>query len=165
MRAGKILLLLLLFLASAAPATSPTTRPGPTNLIVWSSYIRQDVPELWLAEARRKVDNPLLFMCHGMSVPVDGKLVWYVNPDKPRKPQPVQEVARTLSNLYPDRNIILVVCNPAHERISIARVWYPERDVWIVPDEYCDFLDLIERSEPQTIGTFADFTSPPSSLP
>lgn len=123
------------------------------TIIQWSTWERF-APERWLLEAKKRWNDPIVFICHGgcKTVPgtVDGKPSfvnkWYACPDAPRKQLEMQEVARMLHNLYPDKDIVLVSCNDMGVDLNVPRVWYAQHSVWQMPDGYSS-LPLLQHEQ------------------
>ena len=118
---------------SATPQrlSGPSTQPA--GEMSWVRFDNVDVNREWYGEASKRLADPIIFSCHGGMR--DG--IWVTCPDKPRVPVPVEDVARTLSNLYPNRNIVLICCNPAGVELDVPNVWYARSDVWCRPDALC----------------------------
>ena len=86
------------------------------QIIYWNKQmpIFDNMGEWWLREAKTRFTNPVIFICHGgykyQRFGNTYVLTWYVYPDTPaRSLQPVQEVADTLANIYPNSDIVMVV--------------------------------------------------------
>ena len=127
------------------PTTQPVNKFGCRELpdiIQWSAFpYSPRAGEQWLEEARTRFANPVIFICHGQSewgVDQWGETTktWWVYPDKPRRKQSANEVVRTLKNMYPNRDVVMVVCNPHGHKPVMAGVWIALHDVWVVPDFY-----------------------------
>jgi hypothetical protein len=143
------LIIMILFGCNTYPKniTVSTTQPFSTetpNIICWSSKdIDSNSQKLWLLEARRRFNNPILFACHGGYEFVekqigDTKVVeleWWVYPDAPRQPMSAQSAADFLANLYPDRDIVFTACNENGYELNTKRVFYAKSKVWIIPDD------------------------------
>lgn len=79
-------------------------------------------------EARSKFARSVVVHVHGYAK--DG--VWMCGPDQ-GPPMPVEGVVRLLKHIYPDRRIVLVVCNEAGIPLRVANVSYGTRIVWSIP--------------------------------
>lgn len=149
------------------------------QIIYWNKemLILGDQGEWWLKEAKTRFTNPVIFVCHGGYEMwwngSDWVETWIAYPDEPlRSRQPVQEIADTLVNLYPRRDIILVTCNRKGDLVSIGtlhtkRVWYvPDGVVWMEPD-YRGFLATWYRRfyNGKGYGNIWDFVSYDGRMP
>ena len=173
----KWLILSLLLLFSGCASVQVPMNDGPDafpSVIQWSNYGKNTYnrgPYEWLEEAKKQFKNPVIFSCHGTvriktTTEKDktvSSLVWYISPDPPRKSMPVQEVADMLVNLYPDRDIILTVCNPQGLPIKAKKVHYAKSLVWVVPDNYEDFPINILRhiKDKECVGNLKYFVETP----
>lgn len=88
------------------------------------------------AEASKRFVRPVVICGHGAdSMGPESIGIWTMYPDKDRgKPISVQELALQLNKEFPDRDIVLFICNEKGKSISVARVWYFKTLVWVVPD-------------------------------
>jgi hypothetical protein len=123
----------------------------------------------WLLEASKRFNNPVVFHCHG-GIRTDivrnpnGTLTtlheWWVYPDPPRSPMRIDDLATTLTNLYPDRDIVLVTCNPGGFDINVKRVFYAKRNVWTIPDANATGFYAHEQIRDfDTVGSIWEFVS------
>jgi hypothetical protein len=85
----------------------------------------------WVQEARKRFDNPFVFVVHGASE----WGVWTAYPDEPRRRRPVETLAWDLHLRYPNRPIVLVCCNKAGATISVPNVWYAKAIVRARPND------------------------------
>jgi hypothetical protein len=128
------------------PATKPSTRPRPYTLgrdlpdiIQWSMFDVAYGMDFWLMHARDRFENPVIFACHGEYETYtdtwgNTRSEWFLYPDKPRKKQPAYEAARFLKNMYPDRDVVMIVCNKQGHIPKLAGVWVGMSEIWCVPD-------------------------------
>lgn len=96
--------------------------------------------KLWLIEARKRFINPLIFSGHGTFIPYannPAEGTWVISRERNNKQEiiNVSEIAKSLRYIYPERDIILVVCNPGKVDINVKNVWYARENVWAVPDK------------------------------
>jgi hypothetical protein len=98
----------------------------------------------WYQEAKKRFVRPVVFVCHGGYI----NNVWYAFPAPPRQAVPVEDVAWMLASLYPDQDIVMVVCNEEGEpneglhQLHVKRVWYsPHGVVWMSPKGHCWLFD------------------------
>ena len=110
-----------------------------------------DVAGLWSSAAGRRIPNALIVVCHGS----ERGGVWTAKPDAPLQPLPVAELAGILHAEHPDRPIVLLICNPAGEPLSVPGVFYARSIVWQVPDCFPH-----ERRDGGT-GSIQEFTGNP----
>lgn len=146
----------------------PTTQPIPfeslPGVIQWSAWERE-AGARWYKEAKKRFKDPIIFMCHGSYTPwfyTDNrgepyvKSTWVVIPDEPRSIMPVEWVAKFLRNLYPNNDIVLIVCNHNGHKIQVPGVWYAVHKVWQTPDGY-----YYNSNNPKTVGSINEFTGIP----
>ena len=125
------------------------------SLIQWSHLKENAGSLLWYIEAKKKLKDPIIFVCHGNDDILGN---WTLFPDPPRKPQPVREVARTLRNIYPNNPIVLIVCNPNGHSIFVEGVYYAKKNIYVTPDRYCN---PPRKNTVGYIGSIDEFESPP----
>lgn len=139
------------------------------NFICWSeNSFSPHARELWLIEARKRFANPIVFSCHGGYEFVEKRigddivttLEWWLYPDSPRKPIPAQSAADTLANMYPDRDIVFLPCNPNGFELHTKRVFYAKQATWIIPDDYQSWLPIVQHESKRdfdTVGSIWEF--------
>jgi hypothetical protein len=110
---------------------SPVTRADiTTDTLAWSANIDSGRDE-WLAEARKRFDNPFVFVVHGDTD--DGKNWWVAADDKSRRAN-IEAIGGLLHSLMPDRDIVLISCNERGLTPKLPkRVWYVRRNCWSYP--------------------------------
>lgn len=114
------------------------------RVICWSNGLVSSSKDYWLLEAKKRFTNPVVFLCHGNYKFVKQKIAgqevqtfeWWAYPDSPRQSMSVQSIADYLSNLYPDNDIVLIICNPASFRIKGNRVFFSKTSIWTIPDDF-----------------------------
>ena len=122
--------LLCLFLVGPGCAISANQEEEPV-IISWSAELSKGAP-YWYLEAKKRFTSPVIFQCHG-----DSSLgVWYLFPDPPRPIVPVESVASLLSQAFPRRTIVLVVCNSAGQTLHLRNVYYPKGITRATPNSY-----------------------------
>jgi hypothetical protein len=119
-------ILISLVLMAGCAVNAPTTTRGP-DTIIWSKGIAYGAP-MWRAEAERWFDDPVLLVCHGGNIGT----AWFMFPDH-RGPMLVEHVAATLASVYPNRPIVLIVCNETGVRINVPGVFYATKIVQVWP--------------------------------
>ena len=185
MRHIQILCLLALFMQGCIlpykeiPPTitvTATTNVMP-QIIRWSDFgDYNDIGDLWLLEAKKRFKDPIIFVCHGgsdwevlaLGPATLGQWVWSAGPISPRIPVPMKCVAAVLRNMYPNRPIILIACNPGFYDLDLPNVWYAKGSIWAIPDEWANGLRYHEKHripptketvETQMIGSIWEFIS------
>jgi hypothetical protein len=141
------------------------------QIIVWSDFAlySQGVKD-WMTVASQRFNNPVLFFCHGGVKSVEttlpngmrlAKNEWWVFPDHPRKPVSANEVARTLAQMYPDRDIVFMSCNPGGFELNVPRVWYTKKNNWVVPDPFAigNVFGHERRRDFDAVGSIWEFVS------
>ena len=122
------------------------------STITWGDFKHNDF-STWQIEANKRFHNPIIFACHGSSY----YGVWSCVPES-KELIPTLYVARFLHTEYPDKDIVLIVCNPGGASIHVDHVWYVKKNVWICPDQFVPAKTLQDRlKDKDTIGTIWDF--------
>ena len=127
----------------------------------------KNAPVYWIVEANKRFRNPVIFVCHGGYEYVTknygdytvSELEWWVYPDPPREPMSAQEAANTLANLYPDKDIVFVVCNILGHNLTTKRVFYGKKDVWVVPDNNIENGAREKKRGYDGVGSIWEFVS------
>jgi hypothetical protein len=102
---------------------------------------------LWYREALKRFANPVLIFCHGS----DFGGQWMLTPDDSFSPPiPAEAMAKLKAKEFFPRPVLLVACNPGHNRIDVPNVFYFTDSIWLVPDEGLNrwFIDHPEQSMP-----------------
>jgi len=126
---------------------------------------------LWLPEIIDRVGtNIVLVVGHGNVE--EGEWAVY---DADAVPSPVTWVIKRLRSQYPDRIIVLFVCNPTGIVLDAPGILYGKESLWVVPDRVApqpdrtvsDFLfpDVIGKASELTLNPFVSPTTPPSTRP
>jgi hypothetical protein len=105
----------------------PATRTAPgVDELVWSKNASEGLP-WWRAEAEKRWpgNRIVMFACHGGPDPAG---VWYAVPDAP-----VEVLAQTLHDLYPDAIVVLICCNRGGSSLDVPGIAYAKQIVWIEP--------------------------------
>ncbi len=97
--------------------------------LAWSRNVSQAV-ELWRVEAKKRFRDPFIFVCHG-NTDSDGE--WRLYPDQPMRRMSVEAAAQMLHALMPEREIVLIVCNPDGLELHVPHVWYAKNSCWVRP--------------------------------
>lgn len=127
------------------------------NIISWNDDLNHTA-YLWLDKARDRFVDPVVFTVHGGYEFIDTQVgdrtittvEWWVFPDAPRKKMSAQTAADTVANLYPDRDILFVVCNENGYELRTPRVFYAKQDIWTVPDKA---FPLMFREQTRDFGS------------
>lgn len=136
----RLVLILLLGAGLTACSSTPLASPriaAQSKVINWAPSVDPDGLYEWMDVAAAYFDKPIIILgCHGLSVGIsDDKQVWLLAPEGPRKWQLIDEVARTLHNLYPNHIIVLIVCNEARIKLNMPGVYYALDIVWSSPGD------------------------------
>lgn len=110
--------------------------------------------ERWEREVQKRYPDALVVMVHGRTDEQSGQ--WYAYPSVGQA-APVRELVASLRVYYPDRRIVLVVCNPDGKRLTgVDDVSYARENVWVIPDDQTGFTvrDLID---PEAVGSIWEF--------
>ncbi len=138
-------ILLLLALAGCAhQAPPPCSLPGNADIDFGRAA--------WEMEAAKRFPAPVVFVAHGY-LSTDG--VWMARPDSYPQDLPVESLAFLLHDLYPDRDIVLIVCNVAGVVPKLPpHVWYARNRVWAVPNGW---NQSDERQGKRGVGSIWEF--------
>jgi hypothetical protein len=118
------------FVAFWLVACSPTRTPPPMSNLVLSDDLLM-YSTMWEREARTKLRDPFIVIVHGYTGK-DG--TWWCAPTK-GPPLPVESLARTLKQIWPDRPVVLVCCNDGRLDLKVPGVWYA-KDIVVSPPRY-----------------------------
>jgi hypothetical protein len=81
---------------------------------------------------------------------------------------PYEVVAAVLRNMYPDRPVVIIACNPGFYDLDIPNIWYVKGSVWVIPDEWANGLRYHEKDripptkktvDTQLVGSIWEFIS------
>lgn len=135
---GASVILLALLLATCSPVAPvqplpAPVQPAPGPTLLWSRGLEFGA-DYWRIDAEDRFGpRVVVLLCHGVSR--DGR--WLTDPDAPVVPADVQAVAETLRAAYPDRPVVLVVCNPGGAELRpVPGVYYARRDVLVPPFKF-----------------------------
>lgn len=127
--------------AEPLPSNIQQAQTSPPDIIVLSKETAYG-GKYWLAEARKRFPNPIVVIGHGEEFknqkPEDKIPFWFQK--SPAGTITVSTLARALHHCFPDRDIVLVICNPDGHSLDVDRVWYAKTNVWVVPDSYVEGL-------------------------
>lgn len=115
--------------------------------------------EPWKEETARRFPNALIFAAHGGTAA--GKWICQ-NPDDPtslKNAFMVHDIALSLHQAYPDRVIVLIVCNPDHLKCGVPGVYYAQANVWVTPDKHANCKDLNHLMYPEAVGNIFEFVT------
>jgi hypothetical protein len=113
--------------APRSPSSPPPPPPERLNSIVLSGDIGKGAKR-WESEARKRLRDPLILVCHGTT----RNDSWYLQPDI-GPPLHVEGVARLLKKAFPGRPILLIVCNEGAHQLYVPGVYYAKSIVWSIP--------------------------------
>lgn len=152
-----ILTALLLVTGCAAPIVrAPTTLPAE-NVPVLKLCESMELVGLWAIEAQSRFERPVLIAGHGGVTHGE----WSVSADDVQEtgtirnlpPYPVEWIIKIVRLHFPDRPIVLIICNPAGIKLhGHPNVWYARDDIWVVPDRFSP----VERKG-ATVGSIQEF--------
>ena len=120
-------------------------------VVCWSPDMRYGADE-WAIEvlAHRGINDFVLAMCHGYEI--NGE--WWVAPAA-RFPTTTAEFVASVRRRYPDKHVVLIVCNPGGVEFEVPDVSYATENVWVIPDAWAG--DLRDFAEPEAIGKIEEF--------
>lgn len=108
------------------------TQISSSQVICWSDDLPDEAGTLWLHEAQKRFSNPIVFVCHGGYL--DNK--WIICPSPPKLEEPVESIAITLHNIYPNNPIVLIICNYWAKDIDVPDVYYAKDYIWCIPNAF-----------------------------
>jgi len=112
----------LLLIGCAQRVTTPRDSVG----ISWNRNISHGLP-VWMRHLERELDKPVLaLVCHG-GPNKEGK--WYLWPDYPRPPMPVEHAAWVLRDLAEGRQVVILSCNENASLLFVPDVLYARQIV------------------------------------
>jgi hypothetical protein len=140
------------------------------DIISWANDppFYEESGKWWMQEAKKRFNSPIIFICHGTTVEYsDNKFnykTWYLVPNhSTRTPIPTQTVATTLANMYPERDIVMVVCNKEGNCLKTKRIWYLPKGLVLAQPKIADLTYNLRKHilEDGTIesGDIWDFVS------
>jgi hypothetical protein len=109
----------------------------------------------WQAEAQKRFHDPLVVSLHGRTEGGE----WCCFPQNSPGRITVEAFARNLHALYPDRDIVLVICNEDGKAIHIPHVWYATHNVWMRPTASLYPWEQDERKSSPTVGDIWHFVN------
>lgn len=117
----------------------------------------KDISTLWEDETVRRFPNALIYASHGTNC--GGKWICQ-NPDNPTSLADafyVHDLALSLRQQYPDRIIVLVICNPGHLKVGVPGVYYAKDDVLVEPDAQNTRCYVLHFLHPGCVGNIFEF--------
>jgi hypothetical protein len=150
-------LLVVSFLAGQGTAPTVHVWHGlETIQLVHDEGVPESV-EAWKVEIARRFPDAFVLFSHGGD---NDKGVWtcYAEPGSKMRGKPVQQVADELHAKFPDRKIVLIMCNPGHHRITTPNVYYALDSVWFETDRSTDATERA-RAVPEFVGNIFEFVT------
>ena len=144
MRYYSLLIVLFLFLSGCSYDEKPQIKDR--TQITHTPYIIDWMPPTkmnemskyyWQKEVSKKINlsECVFLFCHGNVFNETWILIPHSDSLYERKAMSVDSFLRTIRNIFPDKKIVLIVCNPGKITTSEKNVWYSKTNVWIIPDE------------------------------
>lgn len=129
--------------------------PKHTDVITLSKDFELSAIQ-WMEQARLYFDDPLIVTGHGL----DSIGPWMqINEDN--RIITVRTLALALHQIYPNRDIVLIICNPNHDDLDIDRVYYAKDIVYKVPDAYVTEIPFFGQRETErnfgNVGQIEEF--------
>lgn len=87
---------------------------------------------LWEKELGRRFSNAVAIICHGGDL-IEGEWMVKVH-DGDHVAMRADELVKHYQALYPDRQVVLLACNPGHLKLNVPGVFYAHSSVWTIPD-------------------------------
>jgi hypothetical protein len=123
------LLLVLLFTFPIALAAEHTTRPSIQMIVLDPSLEQYRV--MWEHEVARRFPDAIVIMAHGGDLTGE----WIIkSPNNDHILQKMSDLVKHYQTEYPNRQLVIVSCNPSHLRLGIKGVYYAPDSVWCCPD-------------------------------
>lgn len=138
MKVGAIVsILMLLGLAFgfffATPPDNTRFTQAPRVIIEVCDHSLEQFALMWEVELGRRFDHAVGIICHGGDF-VEGEWVVVAGLQPWKHVTPVRDLVCHFQQLYPDRIIVLISCNPGHIKLGIPGVYYAYDSVWVYPD-------------------------------
>lgn len=106
----------------------------------------------WRLEVQRRFPRAVVVIVHGGDY-VRGE--WTVKSSY-NHAEHADVVARRFKELYPDRVVVFVSCNPGHYHLGVPGVYYALDSVWVHPDRN-EGPHAAEVNDPEVIGNIFEF--------
>ncbi len=117
------------------PIPAPHT-PGPPVILDVRDPALLPSALAWQIEVARRFPRAVAVVCHGGNI-VHGEWIVLDNPGGVSG-EPAERVDTLLDREaaeYPDRQVVLIACNPRHIAVhGHPNCWYFDSSVWVVPD-------------------------------
>lgn len=108
------------------------TTPPPTVQMEVMDESLQGFANDWKAEVARRFPDAVVVLCHGGTF-VEGQ--WLVKAQDYELPlMTTDQLAQHYKNLFPNRVLVLLCCNPGHLHLHVHGVYHAMDSVWCVPD-------------------------------
>lgn len=146
-------LLLLAILLGCQPRRTDQMVLSPNYTVLHYCEDLVWVQEEWVIETQRRYDKFVLVLCHGTELAGQ----WYATPDL-SPPLPVRELVRDVRRRFPERRIVLIVCNPGGFILREPGVSFATTLVWTLPDSFVNPFANYMRDLPHNyVGDINEF--------
>lgn len=147
--------------AATRPTASPATRPVLARPVVlnWCDAPERSTEE-WIVEADPFYPpaSTVFVFAHGN----DALNTWTIRIEGVAVP--MEWFVKNVRVVYPDKTIVLVVCNPGGYALKgTTNVVYARNDVWFYPDRFITKAEREARDAetPRTVGSIREFEHVP----
>lgn len=113
---------------------------------------------LWEQEVERRFQGAYIYAAHGGVAAHSWICQGPNDPSDIAEAEFVRDVALRLRAQFPDRVIVLIVCNPGHFKLHVPGVYYARDSVWLTPDKYAGYCDLAHLLTPEAVGNIFEFS-------
>lgn len=117
----------------------------------------EDSVGMWEVEAARRFPGAFVYAAHGGVAAHSWICQGMADPTKLAEADFVHDLALRLKAQYPDRIIVLIICNPGHFKLHVPGVYYALADVWLVPDRFEDDTVSKYTMMPDAVGNIYEF--------
>lgn len=110
----------------------------------------------WKEEVTKRYSDAVIVFCHGKE---DYEGTWVTDGTSAPRETIEDMVTRTRAT-YPDRRLVLIVCNPGGDIIPHTNVTYALNNVWYYPNFVMDLVDheaRTDRRSGNTVGRISEF--------
>jgi len=151
-------LLLIALILAALPGCASSARYQTSALATQDIVLLDgdmDASREWQKEAEKRFVHPVIVTVHGRTVA--GK--WYCFPQHPRQMVLVADLAQSMHERFPGRDIVLIVCNEDGHAIHVPHVWYAQHKVWVRPTASLYPWERGERNKSVIVGDITQFVN------
>lgn len=145
------------FLAVYAPQAARTHHYSQTDSQCVAPGMEPSVA-LWEIEVERRFPGAFIYATHGSVAAHTWICQGEADPSSLAEADFVHDLALRLRAQFPDRVIVLIVCNPGHFKLHVPGVYYARDNVWLTPDKFSNLTDFLHIIMPDAVGNIFEFS-------